>query len=211
MTREYVDEKIRSIINQAEEQEQIDNQNIYENITINGRYYEFQEMDFFEGKLTIHLPTAFFDMPAEMAKLKYPSSDRPQIIKTEDTGSINMTFNLIPNNIGDDHIPEVKDGIKTILKKLNPSYLFYEEGIERIEGKPIGFFEFKSPTLDEPLFNLMFVVEIEHHVMMGTFNCPYQEYREWRQIARQMMNSVRVQVKPLPDALNNSEVGGQAQ
>ncbi|SFL77185.1 hypothetical protein [Pelosinus propionicus] len=179
MTKEYVDERITS-------------QNIYESITIHGRYYEFQELTFFEDKLKMRLPSAFLDMAPDLAKIKYPSSDRPQIIKTEDTGSITVTLNLIQNNIGDDHIREVKDGVKNILKRLNPSYLFYEEGVEMIEEKSIGFFEFKSPTLDESLFNLMFFVEINKNLMMGTFSCPYREYKEWRMVARQMMQSVRV-------------------
>lgn len=192
MPNEHMDEEIRYMINQVEEQEEWSNQNIYEGVTINDEQYEFHEVSFFEDKLTLHIPTTFVDLPAELAAIKYPSSDRPQIIKTDYTGSINVTLNLIPNNIEDEHIPEVKEGIKSILQKLNPSYLFMEEGLETIEEKTIGFFEFKSPTLDDSLFNLMFFVEINHNIVMGVFNCPYSEHMAWRLIARQMMQSVRI-------------------
>jgi hypothetical protein len=208
MADRYLDERIRSAINQAEEQEKTNSQSIYEGITVKDRYYEFQEMSFFEDQLKIHLPTAFFDMPTELAKVKYPSSDRPQIIKTEDTGSINITLNRIPNNVCEDQIPEVKDGLKTILKRLNPSYLFFEEGVETIGEKPVGFFEFKSPTLDKPLFNLMFVTTMDRDVLMVTFNCPYEDYREWRPIARQIMQSLQVIPKTLPSTEEKSAGGG---
>ncbi|WP_371367063.1 hypothetical protein SRRS_11760 [Sporomusa rhizae] len=192
MGKSYLDERIRSVINQAEEQERINSQSIYEGITINGRYYEFQEMAFFDDQFKIQMPTAFFDMPLNLARIKYPSGDRPQIIRTEDTGSINITLNRITNNVCEDQIPEVKDGLKTILKRLNPSYLFFEEGVETVNEKQVGFFEFKSPTLDKPLFNLMFVVTLDRDVILGVFNCPYEDYREWRPIARQIMESIQV-------------------
>jgi len=188
---EYADEKIRYVINQVEEQEQIDNQNIYEGITVMDKYYEFKEMGFFDDTLKIQIPTNFIDMPDEVARLKYPFSARPQIIKTDDTGSLNIILNLVPKNIKDQEIPAVKEGIKELFKRLNPSYLFLEEGVETIEEKTVGFFEFKSPTFDDPLFNLMFFVELNHNVIMGVFNCPYSRHIAWRPIARQIMQSMR--------------------
>lgn len=193
MTREYMDEKIRYIINQEqEEQATLKKQNIHEGVTINDRKYEFIEKGFFEGSLTIQVPTSFVAMPAELIKLKYPSSDRPQIIETDTNGAIDLSFSLIPNKIDDDQIPEVKAGMKGIFQKLNPSFLFFEEGIEIVAGKNIGFFEFKSPTLTEPLFNIMFFVEMEGNVIMGCFNCPHEEYLLWQPIVRQMIHSVRI-------------------
>ncbi|GMA99905.1 hypothetical protein [Pelosinus sp. IPA-1] len=208
MPNEHMDEEIRYMINQVEEQEEWSSQNIYEGVTINDEHYEFHEVSFFEDKLTLHIPTSFVDMPAELAAMKYPSSDRPQIIQTDLTGSINITLNLIPNNIEDEHIPEVKEGIKSILQKLNPSYLFMEEGAETIEEKTIGFFEFKSPTLDDSLFNLMFFVEMNHNIVMIVFNCPYSEHMAWRLIARQIMQSVRFAPKTLESGQEIPAVGG---
>ncbi|VBB09028.1 Hypothetical protein LUCI_4314 [Lucifera butyrica] len=206
MAKEYTDEQIRRVINQVEEQQEINNQNIYEGVRINDQQYTFQDTAFFAERLTIPIPITFVDMPAELAKIKYPSGDRPQIIKTDETGSVNITLSLIPNQINDEHIPEVKDGIKTIFKRLNPAYLFLDEGVETIDGKPVGYFEFKSPALDRPLFNLMFVLEIEHNVMMGNFSCPYDDHAAWRPIARQIMNSVRV----FPAPAHNPVSGGKS-
>jgi hypothetical protein len=194
MASQHMDEEIRYMINQVEEQEELSSQNIYEGVTINDEHYEFHEVSFFEDKLTLHIPTTFVDMPAELAAIKYPSSDRPQIIETDQTGSINLTLNLIQNNIEDEHISEVKEEVKNILYRLNPAYLFLEEGVETIEEKTVGFFEFKSPTFDDPLFNLMFFVELNHNIVMGVFNCPYSDHMAWKPIARQIMQSVRVNI-----------------
>lgn len=188
----YLDEKIRHVINQAEKQETANNQNIYEGVIVNGQRYEFQEMAFFEDRLRIQIPTSFYDMPDELAQIKYPSSQRPQIIKTDNTGAINITLNLIANPITDKHIPEVKNNIKTIYKRLNPSILFFQEGVETVGEKPVGFIEFKSPALDESLYNLLFAVELDGSTMIGIFNCLYRDQRSWRPVARQIMKSVKI-------------------
>ncbi|SEJ89357.1 hypothetical protein SAMN05660742_12238 [Propionispira arboris] len=202
---EYADEQIRYVINQVEEQEKIQSQNIYEGITVMDKYYEFKELDFFDDTLKIQIPTNFIDMPDEFARLKYPSSDRPQIIKTDDMGSINITMNLISQTIKDQEIPAVKEAMKDLLKRLNPSYLFLEEGVETIEEKPVGFFEFKSPTLGDALFNIMFFIELNHNVMMGVFNCPYSQHRAWRPIARQIMQSMRISPKTSETVAENPD------
>jgi len=155
--------------------------------------------------LKIQIPTNFIDMPDEFVRAKYPSSDRPQIIKTDDTGSINITLNIVSQNMEDQQIPEVKEGLKNLLKRFNPSYLFLEEGVETIEQKTVGFFEFKSPTFDDPLFNLMFLIELNHNVMMGVFNSLYSQHRPWRPIARQIMQSIRISPKPSETVTENPD------
>jgi hypothetical protein len=190
---ENLDTKIRRAINCMEAQKRNSNINIYDGIVIDGRHYEFQGTSFFEDKIKLHVPTAFFDMPYDQARIKYPSSDRPQIIKTDDTGKVNITLSLIPNNnIYDNQISQTKDNIKSILKRINPSYLFFDEGVECIEGKSVGYFEFKSPAIDTTLFNLMFMAAINKNLLMGTFNCIYEEHLKWKHIAYQIMTSLKM-------------------
>jgi len=192
MTHEYKDIEIRRVINQAEEEQAFKEQDIYAGVIINDREYEFNARCFFDESLKIHIPTTFIEMPMELIKLKYPSSDRPQIILTDTNGAIDISFSLLPSDIDDSQIAEVKTGMKTMFQKLNPAYLFFEEGIEMVDEKTIGFFEFKSPTLTEPLFNVMFYVEIERNIMMGCFNCPYDEHLVWQPLVRQMLQSIRI-------------------
>ena len=54
----------------------------------------FSEIPLFNDQFTIMLPDSFVDMPSEIAKIKYPSEQRPQIIKTSMDTTINFAFNL---------------------------------------------------------------------------------------------------------------------
>jgi hypothetical protein len=217
-----MDEIIRRGINAAEEQEFFNSQNIYEGITVRGRQYQFEARTFFAGRLSIHIPTCFFMMPAAAARVKYPSGERPQIIMTNDTGSVNITLSLAANSMTDAHIPEVRDGMKNLLKRLNPTILFLaegldalrvntansEEGRDSIGSKTVGYFEFKAPALGEPLFNLMFVTAENGSALLGSFNCPYADHKAWRPVARQIMQSLRLISEPGEDPHRNSVAGG---
>ncbi|VBB07143.1 Hypothetical protein LUCI_2387 [Lucifera butyrica] len=210
MTHVYVDEKIRHIVNQLEEQEEINSQSIYEGVIVNDEKYEFAEQSFFDDRLKIYIPTVFEDMPAEWARLKYPSEDRPQVIKTDQTGEINITLSYISNDIDEEAIPEIKDLVKMLLRKQNPSYLFVGEGVENVAEKTAAFMEFKSPTMGEPLYQYRFFLEMERSVIMGIFSCPFAVYKAWQPIARQIMQSVRVMPAVPPADPELSWKGAQA-
>ena len=59
-----------------------------EGVLIKGEFIEFEPVKLFDDKLEIMLPKTFVDMPSDLAKIKYPSESRPQIIKTDSTGGV---------------------------------------------------------------------------------------------------------------------------
>ena len=188
---ENVDEKILEIINKAEKE--MEDKKITDGIiNINNKYYEFEEKEFFDNKLKIYIPKEFQDMTAEKRKIKYPSGDRPDIIKSNFDGDIAITLKNIDSPLYEDNVEELKDGIKEIMKRTNPSNVFYEDGIKIVEEKNIGYFEFKSSAIDDFIYNLMFFLEFKEETIMGTFSCRYKEHKEWREVAFQILETIRV-------------------
>ncbi|MBN1051965.1 hypothetical protein DV092_07805 [Clostridium botulinum] len=189
-----VDEKILDFINAAEEKE------LRKNITnglvkINNKFYEFEETEFFDGALKMYIPNTFEDMSMEARKLKYPSESRPEIIKSNDDGSICITLNVINSKLDEEHVEEVKDLMKGFIKKTNPSNIFYKDGLLEVNSKNVGFFEFKSYAVDDSLYNISFFLEFEGKTFMGTFSCPYNECKEWRDVAFQFIRTIKVESK----------------
>lgn len=186
-----VDEKILDFLNEAEKRKT--RKDIGSGpIKIGERYYEFEEKNFFEKKLKIYIPKDFEDMSLEARKFKYPSENRPEIIKCNEDGSITFTLNLIDNPLDEERIEELKDGMKILIKKSNPANVFYEDGVLKANSKNIGFFEFKSYAIDDALYNLMFFLEFQEKTLMGTFGCRYDDYKEWRDIAFEIINNIKV-------------------
>ncbi|WP_252237209.1 hypothetical protein [Clostridium sp. ZBS17] len=186
-----VDEKILDFINAAEERE------LRKDITngpvkIGKRYYEFEESEFFDEKLKIYIPKDFTDMSLAARKLKYPSESRPEIIKCNEKGNICITLKKINNPLEEENVEKLKNGMKVIIRKTNPANVFYEDGVLEVDCKNIGFFEFKSYAIDDSLYNIMFFLEFEGKTLMGTFSCLYKECQEWREIAFQVIKTIRI-------------------
>lgn len=188
---ENIDEKILDFINQAEKANEP--KNICEGpVKAGDRYYEFEEREFFDKKLKIYIPKDFDEMSESLRELKYPSSNRPQIIKTDETGSINITLNKIDNDLQEEWVKELTDTMKLIIKKTNPANVFFSDGVEIVDNKNIGYFEFKSSAIDGFIYNIMFFFELDGKTIMGTFCCLYKEYENWRDIAFQIIKTIRV-------------------
>lgn len=185
------DEKILDFLNEVEKREA--KKDICSGpVKIGNRYYEFEEIEFFDKKLKIYIPKDFEDMPMEARQIKYPSGSRPEIIKSNEDGSIAITLNIIDSPLDEERVEELKDGMKMIIKKTNPANVFYEDGIVEVKCKNIGFFEFKSSAIDDFLYNLMFFLEFQEKTLMGTFSCLYKDYKDWRDVAFQVIKTIKV-------------------
>lgn len=188
---ERADEKILDFINEMEKRKE--KRYIHTGpIKIGNRYYEFEETDFFDEKLKMYIPKDFEDMPEEVRKFKYPSESRPEIIKCNEDGSITFTLNVIDSPLDEERVGELKDGMKMIIRKTNPANVFYEDGIIEVNSKNVGFFEFKSSAIDDFIYNLMFFLEFQEKTLMGTFSCLYKDYKEWRDIAFKVIDTIKV-------------------
>jgi len=186
-----VDEKILDFINEAEKQEA--RKDIKSGpIKIGQRYYEFEEKDFFEEKLKMYIPKDFEDIPLEARKLNYPPENGPDIIKCNGKGDTRITLKIIDTPLDEEHVEKLKDEMQDKVKKTNPINVFYEDGVLEVDSKNIGFFEFKSYTMDGYTCNLMFFLEFESKTLMGTFRCSYEEYGEWRDTVFQIIKTIRV-------------------
>lgn len=188
---EWVDEKILDYINAMEAKEA--RKDITNGpIKIASRYYEFEETEFFDGKLKMYIPKDFEDMPLEARELNYPPEDGPDVVRCNEKGDIRITFKIIDVPLTEEHVGKFKDEMKDRVKNSNPINVFYEDGLLEVDSKNIGFFEFKSYTMDGPICNIMFFLEFERKTLIGTFRCSYEEYGEWRDTAFQIIKTIKV-------------------
>ena len=176
----YLDETILEIKRQKDKEENI---NIEEGVYIKNEYVEFEEIKLFDESMGILLPKSFIDLPDTMKKIKYPSEQRPQIIKTSLDTSVNFGFSLLPLPIRNEQTKNAIKQFKTVLKKVNPSYVFYDLKEEKIGKKTISWFDFKSYGVDFPMYNIMYIIPIRNKVMYGIFNCLYKDIEKWKNYA----------------------------
>jgi hypothetical protein len=164
-------------------------------IMLNERFYDFEKVSLFEDKLRVYLPTDFTDMPEEFVRVKYPNSDRPKIIKSDERGAATFTFNILESPLDKNILPRLASEAETMLRRLNPAWIFFEQEEEGEQNPNVGSFSYKSAAADGTVYNLMFFAAADGKTMMGTFSCPYGEHEAWEKV--------------LPEILSLIETGGE--
>jgi len=169
---DYLDERIIEL----RRQEKLKHSDIEKDgIVVHGEKILFQETSLFQGKMCLLLPATFVDMPLKLARLKYPSEQRPQIIKTNLLGSTNFAFNLFQQPIQAEQMQSAADGMKRILKNINPSHIFYDSGTEPLGATSLSWFDFKGYGIDTQIYYVVFLTSIDGNLMHGTFNCMIED------------------------------------
>ncbi|MCM1159599.1 MAG: hypothetical protein NC412_00105 [Roseburia sp.] len=157
---------------------------------LDGEVVKFESQIIYQEKMSILLPEGFITMPKKIAKVKYPSEYRPQVIKTDDTGMVNMTFNLFDRNILPQQIKGATQTIKKGIRNMYPANIFFEEEMFEMGDTVCCWFDYKSHAMDGAIYNLLYVTSIEGKVLQGTFNCRFVKMNVWREAVIQMVHSI---------------------
>jgi len=158
---------------------------------IDGKTIEFVEKSLLGNKIKIRLPQNFKKMSPETAALKYPFQRRPDLIYSNESFSVNITFKHSQNPLKETDIDIFKDAMIQILKKTHPTAPWLEDGVKEINGKKIGCVDSLYPFWDIKIYSLMFFTELENKALLCSFNCTEEEMADWRPVAvREIMESL---------------------
>lgn len=184
----YEDEEYIKGIQQAQKWEKKEKENIF---SIKGKDVRLEEKYIFEKQVRIELPTDFIDMPRDLAKYKYPSEMRPQIIKCNDDMSVSIAFNLFDAPAKEDELNKIAETFKNVISTMNPAVIMYDT-VEIVGRKKVIWFGYKSYALDDQVYNILFVTTIRNQLLHGVFNCAIRDKEEWLDIMKEIMKSVDV-------------------
>lgn len=181
---EYTDEKIIPIkMEQKEQQIQMSLENGY---YINEKLEKFVKTELFDKQVSVFLPESFVDMPEQISELKYPSTSRPQIIKSNLECNVNFLFNILDNPDGLTG-REVANNFQLILAKTNPSMRNHEFTTEKAQNRlEITFFDFTSYGVDEQIYNFMCLAASGGKIIQGVFNCPERGRSDWKDAVKEV-------------------------
>ena len=161
-------------------------------IYVEGELVQFKETMLFNNEIGIMLPVVFQDMEPEDARKKYFSEQRPQIIKTNEDGTVNFSFNLLEKKVGARQLEAVIQDFYHVLKRFQPMSVCLEMGSELYDPVPCAWMEFVSSALDENLYNLFTIYPIGDKLLMVMFNCPFAKSMDWACCLLQIRKSIAI-------------------
>jgi hypothetical protein len=146
----------------------------------------------FNGEVTVYLPEQFKDLSEMAAQEKYPSINRPQVIKANSENTANFTFSLLEENSFD--FPMTAEFIWEEIDRIFPRNVLYDTGIVKSEDLETLWLEYKSFSVEKEVYNILFIVKSKgKNFIVGTFNCPFISYDIWKPCVLEIINNIMIQ------------------
>jgi hypothetical protein len=147
-------------------------------VPIRNKRVSFSYRNLFDGKTRMLLPAHFVQMPDTLARLRYLSEHKPQLILTGNDVTENICMSCISRN--GSNLEEAVLLMQGSILSTAPESVCYETG--EIIGKNCDgyWFEYKSFTINDEAYNFQFLLGSEQIVILGVFNCCIRYFEEWK-------------------------------
>lgn len=161
-------------------------------VRVGNEILRFERVSLLENKFSVMLPNSYKDMPSELAKLKYPHENRPQIIKTNEDTTVNFAFALYGQDFSEAQVESATNGMKSGLSRVSHGARFFDTVFEHTEdGVKFGYFDFLTTALDMEMYQLFAFVPVRGKFLHAIFNAPASAMRAWRSVALQALCSIK--------------------
>ena len=202
-SKDFLDEKIIELLDRVEnyaneypgsdqqENGDIVEQSLETGIVVDRKLVEFERKTVIEGKLTIMLPIDFTKMNPDIARLKYPSEQRPQVIFTDPNNSVNFWVTRGEDFVEEKSIENLRDQVFATIQRLNPAIKIQQSGVEIVSDRKVAYVEYSNPVIDGKIYNVMVFLAIDEKVTIVCFNCITKSAKYWRNPMMEMLKSMQ--------------------
>ena len=158
---------------------------------IEGRLETFSKEQYFDDLLSIYIPESFIDMPDEIKEIKYPTNFRPEIIKTNLAGDVNLSISLF--NVSEDtEVKTLVTDFKNLLSKAHNGIKFLEYNELEKEGcVKMYCFAFIIPGIDERIYHKTGLGKIGRETVQVMFNCREPLSWTWKKAVNDILQNIK--------------------
>lgn len=148
-------------------------------VLIREQRVDFAYRELFEGQVCMLLPSHFEEMPEGLARLRYLSEHRPQLILT---GRMDPTENIGVSCIARDgrDLQQALNVMRGSVRQIAPETVFYDTGPITAKNCEGYWFEYKSFTINDEAYNLQFLLGSAQTILLGVFNCSIRVFDDWK-------------------------------
>ena len=145
-----------------------------------------------DGKLSLLVPDGFSEMTEAALELKYPSSRRPTLVYTNDTGSINVAINHTKSRMPLNEIDAFHRNMDGMFRNLYPSATWFASGIIHLQGRKWLNLDLRTPAIDTEIRNLMAGTSVDGRLLLVSFNVTKELESGWLPVGEAILQSLRV-------------------
>lgn len=180
-----------TIIKQVNEYKNKISGNIYDGFNIKGEKVEFTPYDFLDNKLRVWLPKEFVDIPEWLLKVKYPSENRPKVLKMHPDGGMDFGFNILELTVDSNQVVNnLAKQMVYVTKQMSPSNIFIDTENEEVKGKSVSWYDFISYVVDGRMYNMNFLMPLDGKVLHAIFNCSVDVMELWKPVVLEVFREM---------------------
>ncbi len=189
MSKGYIDEKI---IPMKLETDNSISMSLEDGYYISGKLETFTKALYFNDSVSIYSPSSFIDMPDEIKEIKYPTKFRPEIIKTNLAGDINLSLSLLEEG-KDADVETLLSDLRSLLSKAHKGIRFLEAKKLNKEGfVEINCFDFILPGIDEKIYHMMGMGKTDRQIIQVIFNCMEPDANGWKKAVIDIFENIEL-------------------
>ena len=159
---------------------------------ISGKLETFTKALYFNDSVSIYTPSSFIDMPDEIKEIKYPTSFRPEIIKTNLAGDINLSLSLLEEG-KDADVETLQSDLRSLLSKAHKGIKFLEAKKLNKEGfVEMNCFDFILPGIDEKIYHMMGMGKTDRQIIQVIFNCMEPDANSWKKAVIDIFENIEL-------------------
>ena len=159
---------------------------------IEGRLETFSKEQYFDDLLSIYIPESFIDMPDEIKEIKYSTGFRPEIIKTNLAGYINLSFSLLEES-GNADVETLVSDFVNILSKAHKGIKFLDSTKLKKEGcLEVYCFDFILPGIDEKIYHMIGMGKADRKIIQTIFNCRESSANTWKKAVTDIFQNIEL-------------------
>ncbi len=186
----YGDEGFIRLLREGQEESR--NKDIKKGSVFAGDYeLIFKEREIIKGRLWMWMPKEFTILNKEMARIKYPNENRPDIIYTNPQTTVNISISYKKDKMMAGQESEVRDSILEVVQSMYPGAIIDADAAESDESQA-AWFDFVTPAIDAQIYNLMFFTSLRGKLLQGSCNCLSQDQNDWKGLFVQMLKTIRM-------------------
>ena len=158
---------------------------------IEGRLETFSKEQYFDDLLSIYIPESFIDMPDEIKEIKYPNNFRPEVIKTNLAGDVNLSISLLKVS-EDTEVKTLVTDFKNLLSKAHNGIKFLEyDELEKEGCVKMYCFDFIIPGIDERIYHKTGLGKIGRETVQVMFNCREPLSWTWKKAVNDILQNIK--------------------
>ena len=153
--------------------------------------YPLAQQSVLGGTLSLLLPSGFEPMSEQMLQTKYPGANRPTLVYTNSTGSINIAINHTQNAVQPSQLKQLHQALDSATRKQVPDGNWRFSGFQTYSGTEWVQLEFLSEAADTRIENMMAATSVDGRMLVVSFNVTEELAGEWLPVGREIIQSLR--------------------